>query len=198
MPLKISDKLKSVRFSKDSAQGVPNSKEKVDIVDSTDIEHIKEEPTDAQIAKSHELQEKVLKYLTENSDKLKKWYSDNHLEDKIQKVAKKAGATIIYPVLLLFNILKSPDVKSKDKMRIIVPLAYFILPADIIPDFILGLGYVDDGFAVLTALKTFSSSITPAISEQTQNMCKNIIGEASEEVVKDVLDKVIQKQEDKQ
>lgn len=83
-------------------------------------------------------------------------------------------------------------------MRIIVPLAYFILPADLIPDFILGLGYVDDGFAVLTALKTFSSSITPAISEQTQTMCKNIIGEASEEVVKDVLDKVIQKQEDKQ
>lgn len=143
------------------------------------------------------MQEKVIKYLTENSDKLKKWYSDHHLEEKIQKVTKKAGATIIYPVLLLFNLLKSPDVKSKDKMLIIAPLAYFILPTDLIPDFILGVGYVDDGVAVLTALKTFSSSITPAISEQTQNMCKNVIGEASEEIVKDVLDKVIQKQEDK-
>ena len=190
--------LKHSKFSKVFAQGLLNSKEEIDIDESGDIEHIQEEVLDAQIAKSQELQGKVLKYLTENSERLKNWYSDNHLEDKIQTVAKKAGATIIYPVLLLFNLLKSPDVKSKDKMRIIVPLAYFILPADLIPDFILGLGYVDDGFAVLTALKTFSSSITPAVSEQTQNMCKNIIGEANEEVVKDVLEKVIQKQEDKQ
>lgn len=197
MALNISDKLKGMKFPKVSGQGGLNGIEKIGIDDSTDIENIQEENSDAQIAKSPELQEKVIKYLTENSDKLKKWYSDHHLEEKIQKVTKKAGATIIYPVLLLFNLLKSPDVKSKDKMLIIAPLAYFILPTDLIPDFILGVGYVDDGVAVLTALKTFSSSITPAISEQTQNMCKNVIGEASEEIVKDVLDKVIQKQEDK-
>lgn len=145
--------------------------------------------------KGQELQEKVSAFLVENGDKLKRWYSDNQMDEKIKAVAKKAGATIIYPVLLLYNLLNSPNVLAKDKMLIIAPLAYFILPADLIPDILLGIGYVDDGAAVMAALKTVSSSVTPEVAEQTKLMCKNIIGDADEETVKAILDKVIQNSE---
>ena len=137
-------------------------------------------------ASEHKLQEKVGEFLSKNSSKLKKWYSDNQVNDKLGKVAKKAGATVIYPVLLLYNLLKSPDVNSKDKMLIIAPLAYFVLPADLIPDFILGLGYADDGIAVMTCIKTLSSSITSEISEQTRTMCKDLIGDVDEDVINNV------------
>ena len=39
-------------------------------------------------------------------------------------------------------------------------LAYFILPIDIIPDFLLGLGYTDDAAVLLTAFTTCKTYIT--------------------------------------
>lgn len=128
-----------------------------------------------------ELQKKVEKYLAKNDNNLKKWYSDKKIKDKIGRVAKKAGAMVIYPALLLYNLLKSPQVNSKDKMLIIGSLAYFILPVDLIPDFILGLGYIDDSVAIMTCIKALSSSITPELKEQTREMCRDLVGEVDED-----------------
>lgn len=40
-------------------------------------------------------------------------------------------------------------------------LAYFILPIDILPDFILALGFTDDATVLLAAIKTVRDNITP-------------------------------------
>lgn len=40
-------------------------------------------------------------------------------------------------------------------------LAYFILPIDVVPDFILGLGFTDDLAVLMTAVTLLSSHITP-------------------------------------
>ena len=40
-------------------------------------------------------------------------------------------------------------------------LAYFVLPFDIIPDVILGLGYTDDAAVIFTAIKAAQAHITP-------------------------------------
>ena len=128
-----------------------------------------------------ELQEKVAKYLVENTDKLKKWFSDAQLIEKLGKVAKKVGSTILYPILMLYNIYQSPSTSTTDKMKIIAPLAYFILPIDLIPDAILGLGFADDGLAVMASLKSLASSITPDIIAQTKSLHKNIIGDDIDE-----------------
>lgn len=194
MSLKLTDKFKktgqpklslseffSHRESNEDNNCHEIAEELQEIMPEEEIRHAKE-----LAASEHKLQEKVGEFLSKNSSKLKKWYSDNQVNDKLGKVAKKAGATVIYPVLLLYNLLKSPDVNSKDKMLIIAPLAYFVLPADLIPDFILGLGYADDGIAVMTCIKTLSSSITSEISEQTRTMCKDLIGDVDEDVINNV------------
>lgn len=41
-------------------------------------------------------------------------------------------------------------------------LAYFIMPFDVIPDFILGLGYTDDAAVLFAAYKAASAHITEA------------------------------------
>ena len=138
------------------------------------------------VSSEHELRERVESFLKENGNELKKRYSVDQINDKLVKVAKKAGATVIYPVLLLYNLFRSSDIPSNDKMRIIVPLAYFILPADIIPDIILGLGFVDDSLVIMTCIKAFSSSITPEITEQTRTMCHELVGEFDEDVISSV------------
>ena len=139
------------------------------------------------------LQEKVTVYLDENSDKLKKWFSDAQLSVKLGKVAKKVGSVILYPVLLLYNMYKSPNTSSKDKLIIIAPLAYFILPIDLIPDPILGLGYADDGIALMAALKVITSSMTPEIIEQTKSMHKDLIGEINPKVAEDIESEIAKK-----
>ena len=133
--------------------------------------------------KFDKLQEQVVQYLTDNSEKLKQWYSDSQMDEKISSVAKKAGGIIIYPALLLYNVLKSPQTPLQDKMFIMAPLAYFILPADIIPDFIAGMGLVDDGLAIIKSLQTISSSITIEIQEATKLQCEEIFGELDEDLL---------------
>ena len=53
------------------------------------------------VSSEHELRERVESFLKENGNELKKRYSVDQINDKLVKVAKKAGATVIYPVLLL-------------------------------------------------------------------------------------------------
>ena len=100
----------------------------------------------------HILYQKVSQYIADNTDKFKQWYSDNQLHKKLNTVAKKVGATLIYPVILLYNLLNSTNTKGGDKCLIIASLAYFIMPADVIPDVIIGLGFSDDALALTTAL----------------------------------------------
>ena len=73
---------------------------------------------------------------------------------------------------------------------IIAPLAYFILPIDLIPDMILGLGCADDGIAVMAALKAITTSITPEIIEQTKLMHKNLIGDIDSSVAEKIEDEI--------
>src|SRR5258707_12896718 len=48
---------------------------------------------------------------------------------------------------------------------LLAALAYFVLPFDIIPDFIAGLGYTDDATVLLAAIGLVRSHITPVHRE---------------------------------
>ncbi len=55
-------------------------------------------------------------------------------------------------MLLLYYTLQKPNVPKKVKATIIGALGYFILPLDLIPDFLVGIGYTDDLGALGLAL----------------------------------------------
>ncbi len=48
-------------------------------------------------------------------------------------------------------------------------LAYFILPFDVIPDFILGLGFTDDFAVLVTAVTLVRNHITPAHRDRARH-----------------------------
>src|SRR5258705_5497273 len=48
------------------------------------------------------------------------------------------------------------------KAALIATLAYFILPTDLIPDFLPGLGYVDDAASLAATLRLVAAHILPA------------------------------------
>ena len=95
-------------------------------------------------------------------------YSESGLWKKIGEVAKKAGSNVIYLALVLYYVLKSPDVSVGNKSIIIGALGYFILPLDLIPDVIPIMGFTDDLAALTLAYKAVKASVTPRVEAQAK------------------------------
>lgn len=119
--------------------------------------------------------------------KYQKEYSEKGLSDKIKKVAKKAGAKVIYIVLLLHKVLVSGDVSMADKAKIIGALGYFILPFDLIPDVVFGLGFTDDLAALLWALDAIRSNITPQMKAEAKAQIREWFGSFDEKELDSII-----------
>ena len=106
-----------------------------------------------------------------------KYYSESGFWKKPGKVAIVAGSRLIYCALLLYYVLKSPDVLIKDKAMIIGALGYFILPVDLIPDFIPVAGYADDMAALVACYNAVKDNVTPEIEQQAQEKLADWFGD---------------------
>lgn len=96
------------------------------------------------------------------------YYSENKFWEKIRKVAKKVGATVIRPVFLLYYLLQDKNTPIHHKAYIIGALGYFILPIDLLPDNILPIiGFTDDLAVMKLVLTLVKDSITPDIKSRT-------------------------------
>lgn len=71
-------------------------------------------------------------------------FTQNGFVEKIGKIAKRAGAKLVYAALILFYMLQSDKVSVRDKAVIIGALGYLISPLDVIPDAIPLAGLSDD------------------------------------------------------
>lgn len=115
-------------------------------------------------------------------------YDENKLLRKVLKVARKAGEKLVYTVLLLFYVLKSPSVTKGDKTTIIGALGYFILPIDLIPDFIPFAGFTDDLSAIMLALHAVWKNITPEIKAMAAAKAREIFGEFDQDKIDEQID----------
>ena len=100
------------------------------------------------------------------TDNYQKHYSNSSFWDKVKKIAKNAGLKVICYALTLYYILQKDDVPVADKGIIIGALGYFILPIDLIPDSILGLGYTDDVAAMFIAIQKCLQYVDEDIKNQ--------------------------------
>ncbi len=53
-------------------------------------------------------------------------------------------------------------------------LAYFVIPADMIPDFLAGIGYTDDATVLSAAMETMRRHITPGHRAKAEKTMKQI------------------------
>ena len=112
-----------------------------------------------------------------NIEKYRDHYSEKSFGSKLPKVARKAGSKLVYAVLLLYYVLRSKTVSTADKSKIYGALGYFLLPLDILPDFIPLAGYTDDLTAVIWALHTVWKNITPEIKAQAAAKTREWFGD---------------------
>ena len=140
--------------------------------------------------KSTEIKEKVAAFKLEdiiNNLKIyEKHFSESELWNKVTKIGKSIGATLMYPVLLLFNLLKSSETDLKEKTMIIGALGYFILPVDLLPDAIAGVGFTDDIAALSAIISALASCVTLEIQEQSKQKCHDLLGDIDDRAIDSV------------
>ena len=95
-------------------------------------------------------------------------FSQSDFVEKISRIAKRAGAKLVYAALILYYTLQSDKVSKTDKAIIIGALGYMISPLDVIPDAIPIAGLTDDLAVLLYVLKKVWTYIDPAIMDQAR------------------------------
>ena len=95
-------------------------------------------------------------------------FSQNDFVEKISRVAKRAGAKLVYAALILFYTLQSDKISTKDKAIIIGALGYLVSPLDVVPDAIPIVGLSDDLAVLIYVLKMVWTDIDPSIKEQAK------------------------------
>ena len=81
---------------------------------------------------------------------------------KFWPTVKKALRTIPFmdEVVAAYFAMLDPQTPMQARLPLIGALAYFVLPFDFVPDFIFGVGFLDDASILAAAIASVRSSIT--------------------------------------
>ena len=95
-------------------------------------------------------------------------FSANGFVEKISRIAKRAGAKLVYVALVLYYTLQSDKVSVKDKAVIIGALGYLISPLDLIPDAFPIAGLTDDLTVLMFVLKKVWRDVSDDVKEKAK------------------------------
>ena len=95
-------------------------------------------------------------------------FTNGEFLEKISKIAKLAGAKLVYIALVLYYTLQSDKVALKDKAIIVGALGYLVSPLDVIPDAIPIVGLGDD-LAVLLYVIGKIGNVSEEIKEKAKS-----------------------------
>jgi len=103
-------------------------------------------------------------------------FSESGFWMKLRQQARRAGQQVVESALQLFYAAQSPSTPKWAKTVVYGALAYFVLPADAVPDLLPGVGYTDDLGVLATALGTIAMQITPEIRERAHRRAQEWFG----------------------
>jgi uncharacterized membrane protein YkvA (DUF1232 family) len=85
-----------------------------------------------------------------------------HIRAKFWPTVKKALRTIPFmdEVVAAYFAMLDPQTPARPRLILIGALAYFVLPFDLVPDIIFGVGFLDDASILAAAIASVRSSIT--------------------------------------
>jgi len=90
--------------------------------------------------------------------------SESEVREKFWRTAKKAARQVPFmdEVVAAYYCALDRNTPLRAKAILLAALGYFILPADTIPDLVLGLGFTDDVAVLTAALTAVRAHMTPA------------------------------------
>ena len=95
-------------------------------------------------------------------------FTNSGFTEKISRVAKRAGAKLVYAALILYYTLQSDKVSVKDKAIIIGALGYLISPLDVVPDAIPIAGLGDDLAVLVYVLQKVWTDVNDDVKQKAK------------------------------
>lgn len=99
---------------------------------------------------------------------------------KLARHARAAGRELVEKALWFHYAAERPDVPRWARLTMWGALAYFVLPVDVVPDFLPGAGYVDDLGAFAAALATVARFIDDDVKAKAHRRLLEWFGPAPE------------------
>ena len=97
--------------------------------------------------------------------------------DKLRRFAKRAGRIVVERALRLYYAAQDPRTPPWARRTIYAGLAYFIMPFDLVPDFIPVVGFTDDAATLLFTLFAVSAYVHTDIKVRARNKMVSWFGE---------------------
>lgn len=97
-------------------------------------------------------------------------YEETSFWRKIRRWGMKAGRNVIEKALILYFCMQDRDTPRWAKGVIMGALAYFVWPLDTVPDWLPGIGLVDDLGVLATALTTILMHVKPDHRDRAQEL----------------------------
>ena len=91
---------------------------------------------------------------------------------KITRVA--ASIPFAGDLLAAYYCTRDPETPLRVRAVLLAALAYFVVPTDMIPDFIGGLGFTDDATVLMTAIGMIASHLKPEHREQAERALNDL------------------------
>ncbi len=107
-----------------------------------------------------------------------RWYSAPRLWRTLRKASVSAGRKSLLTALTLFYCLQDRDTPAWAKGVIIGALGYLVLPTDLVPDILPGIGYGDDWGALVAALGTVAAYIKDEHKSKAAGQVERLFGSA--------------------
>ena len=123
---------------------------------------------------------------SEDLPQYQKNYSEDAFWKKLGRMASRAGAKVVYYALVLYYTLSDPATPAKYKAVIAGALGYFILPLDLLPDFLPFAGMADDWAALIAAVSYVVTAIKPENKERAREKLHAWFPDAGQEDLGDL------------
>jgi len=121
--------------------------------------------------KMSKMEKSIKRKVLEKADKLGNSATEKEvaeLDEKLPAMKKGVIAKAWDKVLFLWEKIKSPDVPASLKIVIAGALLYLVLPLDVLPDAIPGIGLLDDLSVILTVVREVSKYALPKLEKKLE------------------------------
>ena len=107
-------------------------------------------------------------------------YDTGTFWNKASRYAKKAGREVVEKALWLHYAAQDEKTPLWAKTTIYGAIAYFVMPADAIPDFVPAAGFTDDLGAIVAALTAVAVYVTPEVKQRAAEQLKSWFGDETD------------------
>ncbi|MCD8385794.1 MAG: DUF1232 domain-containing protein [Bacteroidales bacterium] len=107
----------------------------------------------------------------DNLTSYRRYFSSEEFWRLLKNKAKVIGKATVKPALCLYYMYKD-GLSTKDQILVLGALGYLIFPMDLVPDWILGLGWTDDAAALAFVWNRLKDKCTPEILNKANSKLK--------------------------